>query len=45
MTEHKGLTKSSSNFFQKKLLMDQMGDLDQIAPVFFKSHDPLYQYL
>ena len=45
MTEHKRLTKSNSHFSEKKLLMEQMGNLDQIAPNFLKSHDPLYRYL
>ena len=32
MTENKRSTKSKSHFSQKKLLMQQMGNLDQIAP-------------
>ena len=47
MTENKRSTKSKSHFSQKKLLMQQMGNLDQIAPNLckFKSHDPLYKNL
>ena len=47
MTENKRSTKSNRHFSKKetkKLLMEQMGNLDQIAPNLcnFKPQDPLY---